>query len=149
MYGSDDQWNQTWADDPLYLHMFKTRNGLAPAAENKPSIMLPTVIISPEQAASSPSRTLHWELENIETHPGSKGTSLNTSYIQPGHTLKLPSQPSANSNFKQPLKYFLNDANCYHRLVRELSGFVVRCMSPNNPNQHVRSPLCFHIYTKL
>ncbi|KAI9642183.1 hypothetical protein NHQ30_008985 [Ciborinia camelliae] len=138
VYGSDDQWNQTWADDPLYLHIFKTRNGLAPAAENKPSIMFPTAMDSPDQAASSP-RTLHWELENIETRncPGSKGTSSNANYNQPVHTLKTANQPSANCNPSQPLKYFLNDANCYNRLVRELSRFVARCMSPNNPNQHI------------
>ncbi|KAF7870147.1 uncharacterized protein EAF02_009337 [Botrytis sinoallii] len=142
VYGSDDQWNQTWADDPLYLHIFKTRNGLAPAAENKPSIMFPTAIDSPGQATSSPSRTLHWELENYETRSrpgskGSKGASPNTKYNQPIHTLTASNQPSANSNPAQPLKYFLNDANCYIRLVRELSRFVARCMSPNNPNQHV------------
>lgn len=150
VYGSDDQWNQTWADDPLYLHIFKTRNGLAPAAENKPSIMFPTAMDSPEQAASSPSRTLHWELENFEarpsSRPGSNGAlpTSNSNYNQPIHTLKVPNQPSANSNPTQPLKYFLNDANCYNRLVRELSRFVARCISPNNPNQHVRS-----LYTLL
>lgn len=148
VYGNDDQWNQTWADDPLYLHIFKTRNGLAPAAENKPSIMFPTAMDSPEQAASPPSRTLHWELENIETRsrPGSKGTVPNTSYNQPIHTLKTANQPSTNSNPTQPLKYFLNDANCYNRLVRELSRFVARCMSPNNPNQHVSHRCCHLIF---
>ncbi|ESZ95442.1 hypothetical protein SBOR_4183 [Sclerotinia borealis F-4128] len=141
VYGSDDQWNQTWADDPLYLHMFKTRNGLAPAAEDKPSIMFPTAIDSPEQAASSLSRTLHWELENIETRSrsGSKVTSPNMNYNQPVHALKASNQPSTNSNPTQPLRYFLNDANCYNRLVRELSRFVARCVSPNNPNQHIPS----------
>ncbi|KAF7871727.1 hypothetical protein EAF04_003834 [Stromatinia cepivora] len=138
VYGNDDQWNQTWADDPLYLHIFKTRNGLAPAAENKPSVMFPTAMDSPERAAS-PSRTLHWELENYEARSrlGSKGTSPNMSYNQPVHTLEASNQPSTNSNPTQPLKYFLNDANCYNRLVRELSRFVARCMSPNNPNQHI------------
>ncbi|KAK6603104.1 C2H2 type zinc finger domain-containing protein [Botrytis cinerea] len=137
VYGSDDQWNQTWADDPLYLHIFKTRNGLAPAEENKPSVMFPTAIDSPGQSASSPSRTLHWELENYEARTGSKGSSPNPNYNQPIHTLKASNQPSANSNPAQPLKYFLSDANCYIRLVRELSRFVARCMSPNNPNQHI------------
>ncbi|CAD6445734.1 483e574b-060e-4d69-a6b5-c9bd24553dc6 [Sclerotinia trifoliorum] len=138
VYGNDDQWNQTWADDPLYLHIFKTRNGLAPAAENKPSIMFPTAIGSPERA-ESPSRTSHWELENYEARspPGSKGNSPNMNYNQPVHTLEASNQPSTNSNPTQPLKYFLNDANCYNRLVRELSRFVARCMSPNNPNQHI------------
>ncbi|RAL60611.1 hypothetical protein DID88_009929 [Monilinia fructigena] len=129
------------SDSDLQRHarLIVPENGLAPAAENKPSIIFPTAMDSPEQATSSPSRTLHWELENIETRsrPGSKGTSPNTSYNQPIHTLKTANQPSTNSNPTQPLKYFLNDANCYHRLVRELSRFVARCMSPNNPNQHI------------
>ncbi|TGO82420.1 hypothetical protein BPOR_0835g00040 [Botrytis porri] len=145
VYGSDDQWNQTWADDPLYLHIFKTRNGLAPAAENKPSIMFPTAIDSPGQAASSPSRTLHWELENYEARSrpgskgskGSKGTSPNTNYNQPIHTLTASNQPSVTSSPAQSLKYFINDVNSNTRLVRELLRFVARCMSPNNPNQHV------------
>ncbi|QSZ29951.1 hypothetical protein DSL72_004469 [Monilinia vaccinii-corymbosi] len=139
VYGSDDQWNQTWADDPLYLHIFKTRNGLAPAAENQPSIVFPTAMDPPKQAASSPSRTLHWELENIEarSRPGSQGTSPNTTHNHPIQILQTANQPSANSNPAQSPKYFINDAGCYNRLVRELSRFVARCMSPNNPNQHI------------
>ncbi|RSL54550.1 hypothetical protein CEP53_007402 [Fusarium sp. AF-6] len=35
--------------------------------------------------------------------------------------------------------FFLNDNNSYRRLTRELSRFVVSCMSPNNPNSHVPS----------
>ncbi|RSL66523.1 hypothetical protein CEP54_003740 [Fusarium duplospermum] len=45
--------------------------------------------------------------------------------------------PSINSISVTP--FFLNDNNSYHRLTRELSRFVVSCMSPNNPNSHVPS----------
>ena len=34
---------------------------------------------------------------------------------------------------------FLNYTNCYRRLARELSRWVVQTMSPNNPKQHVPS----------
>jgi hypothetical protein len=37
------------------------------------------------------------------------------------------------------LRYFLNDANCYGRLVRELTRFVTSCTSPNNPTSHLPS----------
>ncbi|KAJ2905490.1 Homeobox protein 4 [Zalerion maritima] len=33
--------------------------------------------------------------------------------------------------------FFLNDANCYRRLARELSRWVKIGISPNNPNRHV------------
>ncbi|RMJ14836.1 hypothetical protein CDV36_005457 [Fusarium kuroshium] len=45
--------------------------------------------------------------------------------------------PSINSISVTP--FFLNDNNSYRRLTRELSRFVVSCMSPNNPNSHVPS----------
>ncbi|KAI1109722.1 hypothetical protein F5Y14DRAFT_455744 [Nemania sp. NC0429] len=32
---------------------------------------------------------------------------------------------------------FLNDANCYHRLAKDLGRFVTATMSANNPNRHV------------
>ncbi|KAI8712639.1 hypothetical protein NCS52_01362500 [Fusarium sp. LHS14.1] len=45
--------------------------------------------------------------------------------------------PSINPTSATP--FFLNDNNSYRRLTRELSRFVVSCMSPNNPNSHVPS----------
>ncbi|KAL6364457.1 hypothetical protein LRP88_01858 [Fusarium phalaenopsidis] len=45
--------------------------------------------------------------------------------------------PAINSISITP--FFLNDNNSYRRLTRELSRFVVSCMSPNNPNSHVPS----------
>ncbi|RTE85304.1 hypothetical protein BHE90_000153 [Fusarium euwallaceae] len=47
------------------------------------------------------------------------------------------SNPPINSTPVTP--FFLNDNNSYRRLTRELSRFVVSCMSPNNPNSHVPS----------
>ncbi|RSM19469.1 hypothetical protein CDV31_001629 [Fusarium ambrosium] len=45
--------------------------------------------------------------------------------------------PPINSTPVTP--FFLNDNNSYRRLTRELSRFVVSCMSPNDPNSHVPS----------
>jgi hypothetical protein len=38
-----------------------------------------------------------------------------------------------------PGPYFLNDANCYRRLAKELKRWVAGTMSVNNPNRHVPS----------
>lgn len=66
-------------------------------------------------------------------------TGASTPNLDPPLYKTVQNQPSTNSNPTQPLKYFLNDANCYGRLVRELSRFVTTCTSPNNPNQHIPS----------
>lgn len=138
IYGNDDPWNQTLADDPKQLLNFKRLNGLAPRDH--------TTKISQPAFQSPPSpRTLHWNLDNApvvpspnsgnDSCPGSGG--WNTPNVElPLHALTT-NQPSANSNPVQPLKYFLNDAQCYGRLLRELTRFVKTSMSPNNPNQHV------------
>ena len=155
IYKNDDPWNQTAADDPALLHVFKRQNGLAPSADDGPD--LPALQESAEfglpSNTSSP-RSLHWDLEStgigILPSPVSgsdtqfaPGVGASTPvFDQPLHTL-VQNQPSANQNHTQPLRYFLNDANCYGRLVRELTRFVSSCMSPNNPNQHVRTPFSF------
>ncbi|PQE29983.1 hypothetical protein CJF32_00000658 [Rutstroemia sp. NJR-2017a WRK4] len=144
IYGSDDPWNQTWADNVAYLQIFKSQNGLAPLEENMSNLDLPSFMEARGKAISPPSSsTLHWEVEGYESQagPASKDASsglTSYTYNQPIHAL-VSNQPSANSNPVQPLKDFCNDANCYNRLVRELSKFVARCMSPNNPSQHIPS----------
>ncbi|KAM3088387.1 hypothetical protein ACMFMG_000032 [Clarireedia jacksonii] len=144
IYGSDDPWNQTWADNVAYLQIFKSQNGLAPPEENSSNLDLPSFMEARGKAASRPSSsTLHWEVEGSDSQVGltlkdtSSGLTSYT-YNQPIHTL-ISNQPSANSNPVQPLKDFCNDANCYNRLFRELSKFVARSMSPNNPSQHLPS----------
>jgi hypothetical protein len=152
VYKNDDPWNQTAIDDPTILHLFKRQNGLAPQDDNGASNLdLPTLAESCRNGCedtgghshSRPSpRTLHWDLENTGIALPSPSSGPNsaigtfTPYDQPLHTL-IQNQPSTNTNPTQPLKHFLNDANCYGRLVKELSRFVTTCMSPNNPNQHV------------
>lgn len=158
VYQNDDPWNQTAIDDPAILHLFKRQNGLAPMDQHGAHIIdLPTLNEGLEVdrvcvASPQTPRTLHWDLDDVAISLTSlsplSGTSSKRSSITPilaaTPTFDRPlqtlvsNQPSCNTNPVQPLKYFLNDANCYGRLVRELTRFVKTCMSPNNPNQQVR-----------
>jgi len=151
IFENDDPWNQTAADDPNYLVAFKRQNGLLePIAEEDLSLPEPTVVgalglsllsspnsgSQPETCPSPPS--LHW---NFAGECGGFRSSPSTTPVSPAqegpiHTTTV-NQPSANTNPTMPLRYFLNDSNCYGRLVRELNRFVTSCMSPNNPNQHL------------
>jgi Tc5 transposase DNA-binding domain len=143
VYKNDDPWNQTAIDDPAFLHLFKRQNGLAPPDVTDIGLLnMPTLQEDHQNSSQSPC-TLHFHLENFGINlssPSSGGNSVTGTFTptgeQPLHM--IPSnQPSTNTNPTQPLKYFLNDANCYGRLVRELTRFVTTCTSPNNPNQHV------------
>ncbi len=145
VYKNDDPWNQTAVDDPAILHLVKRQTGLIASDNFGASVLeLPTLSEGSEMGSShpSPARSLHWDVEASGIplpSPSSGGHCVSkpvTPLDQPLHTL-IQNQPSTNTNPTQPLKYFLNDANCYGRLVRELTRFVTTCMSPNNPNQHV------------
>jgi hypothetical protein len=145
VYKNDDPWNQTAADDPATLHLFKRQIGLAPEDENGAATMdLPTLSETNETGMSPQSPiNLHWDLEFTGIglpHPNSGPSSATGTFSprtdRPLYTL-AQNQPSTNTNPVQPLKFFLNDANCYGRLVRELSRFVASCTSSNNPMQHV------------
>lgn len=158
VYGNDDPWNQTLADDPKQLLNFKRLNGLAPRLPEDQNEYHSQVAF---QSPSSP-KALHWELGTagilIHTPNSGKGNELgygNSPRLEPGldastdSRMEIPllgttmNQPSANSNPIQPTKYFLNDAQCYGRLLRELTRFVKTSMSLNNPNQHVRFSALF------
>jgi hypothetical protein len=153
VYENDDPWNQTSIEDPAILHLFRRQAGLAPKDEMGAAILdLPPISEAldledfPNQhhfVSSSTTKTLHWPLESSVAGTQSPGSgtgsykgSFAPNYDQPLHTL-VSNQPSCNTNPTMPLKYFLNDANCYGRLVRALQRFVTTCMSANNPNQHV------------
>ncbi|RFU25939.1 hypothetical protein B7463_g10400, partial [Scytalidium lignicola] len=131
IYGNDDPWNQTMADNPDYIEIFKRQYGLAPQLSKPSSSNLDNdhregCVLS-QGPSGSPS--LHWDL----TSPCTQGSQ---DHEQPLYAT-AQNQPSANSNPTLPLQNFLNDSNCYRRLVRELSRFVQSCLSPNNPNQHI------------
>lgn len=148
VYGNDDPWNQTSIEEPAMLHLFKRQAGLAPGDDLGASILdLPQIPENgnPETTWASSAQTLHWPLD---MSPGSVSPGVATPHDahsirldldRPLHTL-VSNHPSCNTNPTMPLRYFLNDANCYGRLVRELQRFVTTCMSPNSPTQHVSNP---------
>lgn len=108
IYGVDDGWNQTVADNAAWLTDFKNRH-------MKPSI-----------GCSSPPQDLG------SATPSTRMYTLNT---------MKPSQHNSASA-AAPIRlgaFYLNDANCYRRLERELSRYVASSMSPKNPNSHVPS----------
>ncbi|OAA68962.1 Homeodomain-related protein [Cordyceps fumosorosea ARSEF 2679] len=119
IYEFDDGWNQTAADNMQWLDAFKERH---PLAEQTPGRAEKT---SPEQsdqttAVGSPSS--QWATQS-KRRPSVGSPSKNVEFIPFGKPSSTPS--------------FLNDANCYRRLAKELKRWVVSAMSPNNPNRHV------------
>ncbi|KAH6673536.1 hypothetical protein B0J14DRAFT_512100 [Halenospora varia] len=147
VYKNDDPWNQTEMDDTALLHLFKAQNGLGPQNEDGPQMPTISMEASVYHSPQSP-KTLHWDLEKTgiglpapQQNPSSGNSSaraMTPNLDKPLHTL-VQNQPSTNTNPTQPLRYFLNDANCYGRLVRELSRYVTTCMSINNPARRIPS----------
>ncbi|KAK0129390.1 hypothetical protein ONS95_001316 [Cadophora gregata] len=143
VFKNDDPWNQTAIDDPSILHQFKQQAGLVTMGDfASQGLNMPVLTEVSEGSQPSP-KALHWDLDSTGMTLPSPGSgestgSTHTPVDAPLHTL-IQNQPSTNTNPTQPLKYFLNDANCYGRLARELTRFVTTCMSPNNPNQHLPS----------
>ncbi|KAI1647889.1 uncharacterized protein F4817DRAFT_315429 [Daldinia loculata] len=122
IYDSDDEWNQTAADDKEWLHRFRKRHPRDHAATTS------TSSVSPINQRPSPSQN--------------QTVTRDSQYLGPLLD-DLPSchdQQATNSALNSSIKtgpYFLNDTNCYRRLARGLSRFVASTMSPNNPNRHV------------
>ncbi|KAI5921303.1 hypothetical protein F4810DRAFT_679264 [Camillea tinctor] len=118
IYEVEDGWNQTAADDKAWLDHFRQR--YPPKAS--------TPMVSTSQGSPS--------------HPGSAPAG-STSSGTPGQALSGGASVAATSEGGKPPPciragpYFLNDANCFRRLARGLSRFVVATTSPNNPNCHV------------
>ncbi|KAL2060825.1 hypothetical protein VTL71DRAFT_8877 [Oculimacula yallundae] len=140
VFNNDDSWNQTAMDDPDFLQQFKQQAGLVTVDDfGSADLNMPALSEANEGSQPSP-KTLHWDLESNKM-PSSTSGSASPTYpaAQPPLHNLIQNQPSTNTNPTQPLKYFLNDANCYGRLVRELTRFVTTCMSANNPNQHLPS----------
>lgn len=107
IYEFDDGWNQTAADDPNWLNAFKRRH-LQPSDADTAMNNSPSAIEPGGSTSPSPALT--------STAAGSSGSTV--------APIKLP-------------PFFLNDANCFNRLARELSRWVMATMSPMNPNCHV------------
>jgi hypothetical protein len=106
--------------------------------------------------------TLHWDLSpspsSGSSNPQAKETAYDpmasrvTEFVRlslPHYTQNMDiSNPTLNPNPQSaspdgykagPRRYFFSDANCYRRLMFELSRFVASCISVNNPNPHVPS----------
>jgi hypothetical protein len=122
IYEFDDGWNQTAADNPDWLQAFKQRHVQPSSADtpmnNSPSTIEPGCSYALHRPSNtiSPSRTL----TNTAAAPAPASTSTGST----NPPIKLPA-------------FFLNDANCYRRLARELSRWVGATMSPMNPNFHI------------
>ena len=152
IYGNDDPWNQTVLDDASNLNAFKRQNGLSPSYDGDLPKVLETGASSyssdsPTTAANTP-RKLHWDLVDggvgLPSPLRASDRPARSAQVQPLYSM-AQNQPSTNTNPVQPLRYFLNDANCYGRLAKELTRFVMSSLSPNNPLQHV----CLTIFQYL
>lgn len=112
IYEFDDGWNQTAADNIDWLAAFRRRH---PASGGQSSSVSGT---SP--AASS--------------KLGPQSTVATTA--TPAQIVASPDHALYCLPTSRPIPFFLNDANCYRRLARELKRWVASVMSPNNPNRH-------------
>ena len=127
IYEFDDGWNQTAADNVAWLAAFKNRHppdGSSPPAGSTSTFSLQTT--DPTSGFSS----THSPMVTKPPHE----------QIQ-SHGPFVSHRRDANGNISRTTPFFLNDANCYRRLERELSRWAVMTMSPNNPNQHVPSDI--------
>ncbi|CAJ0549031.1 Ff.00g026440.m01.CDS01 [Fusarium sp. VM40] len=118
IYEFDDGWNQTAADNGSWLEDFKNRHPAA--SKNSPAFSL--------QASTD------------STVCGTATTDAAT--LLSGCPMSLGGDDMldiSSGNYLGP--YFLNDANCYRRLAKELKRWVAGTMSVNNPNRHVPSDL--------
>lgn len=120
IYENDDDWNQTAADDAEWLSSFRDRH---PARVSG---------IAPSTSSNSPA-----------------GYTAGSQQAQAGGLTASPVTPVSTANILtatpigrlhqdfMPGPYFLNDANCYRRLAKDLKRFAAATMSANNPSRHV------------
>lgn len=122
IYEFDDGWNQTAADSINWITAFRQRNfpeDASPASLSQRtdrSMESPSGTscqAKPSQLANDSSRKSDNMKENFHNGPN------------------LPAHPGKAAPF------FLNDANCYRRLAKELKRWVMTTMSANNPSRHV------------
>lgn len=115
IYEFDDGWNQTAADNIAWLEAFKQRH---PADNSSTS-------------ESSPSFSLQGGTQSTVSGPSNRpGASM----MAQCHDIAMNERRKQGGNRGY---LFMNDANCYRRLAKELARWVASTMSPNNPNCHV------------
>ena len=116
IYEFDDGWNQTAADNIQWLNSFKQRH-------------------PPEQTALSAPVNCR-DVTLLSGHQESQDTSPARSSPSAGHN-DFSNLLVQDTKHAKAIPFFLNDANCYRRLARELRRWVTSAMSPNNPSRHV------------
>lgn len=119
IYEFDDGWNQTAADNASWLEGFKNRH---PASSN-----------------SSPAFSLQPSVNSTVSGTATTDATLFSSDCPVLLGLGCDDMFDMGSGPNCPGPYFLNDANCYRRLAKELKRWVAGTMSANNPNRHVPS----------
>ncbi|KAK0636922.1 hypothetical protein B0T17DRAFT_94365 [Bombardia bombarda] len=165
IYEFDDGWNQTAADNVAWLNAFKQRHSsleasAAALASNAP-LTINSVMSCPDVHPNMASvmgcpDAQRRQATTARDSPGSDTfNSINGSYTSGsgngsfGRNGSGSGSGSGNgagsasaSGSESAVKVgavFLNDANCYRRLARELGRYVASTMSPNNPRCHVPS----------
>ncbi|CCT64350.1 related to monocarboxylate transporter 4 [Fusarium fujikuroi] len=119
IYEFDDGWNQTAADNASWLEGFKNRHPAS--SNNSPAFSLQPSVNSTVSGTATTDATLF-----SNDCPVLLGLGCDDMF-------DMGSGPGC------PGPYFLNDANCYRRLAKELKRWVAGTMSANNPNRHVPS----------
>ena len=139
IYEFDDGWNQTAADSDEWLAAFRNRHLQqgSPASQSLSS-QSPLTLESVQKPST---------VSSSMTTPATTSTGLDTAFATGGassllsNSLLAAAAPVPTPSQVKTGPFFLNDANCYRRLARELTRFVNSTMSPNNPNFHVPSDL--------
>ena len=121
IYEFDDGWNQTAADNADWLDAFKQRH-----MQEMPGFL------------ATDDTPLTLESAAKMGNPGRNAAST-----QPSAARTMPSPSIGGGPSMTPYRpskvdaLFLNDANCYRRLARELGRYAASVMSRNNPNRHI------------
>lgn len=136
-HAPDKLWNQDLINHQSHLEMLSNPNndllskGLtqrSPLGTENPSFAQP--LNSGGIGSLDLSQVLHWSLL------GDDVPQLNI--LPQDSPCPTPhNQPVLSENLMRPSRHFITDANCYRRLEKELTRFVLSSLSPNNPGQHV------------
>ncbi|KAK3940670.1 hypothetical protein QBC46DRAFT_341340 [Diplogelasinospora grovesii] len=146
IYEFDDGWNQTAADNIDWLNAFKQRHVSTDPTAAAMAITSPLTISSVTKSNNNNNYLSRSLLPlflpstsgNIGSQSGLCSRLGSMSSVGEGSGGGGGSRTTSPSAVKIGV-HFLNDANCYRRLARELGRYVASVMSPNNPNCHVPS----------
>lgn len=133
LFGVDDSWNQTIADNPDWLAGFKRAYSIAAG----PGTSLPCLSEVSDTASKE-----FWGSTHLATQiaPPEKGlenlTPSEAAYARKHGLENLRSYATTRTGKGIPL-YSLTDAKCYYRLELELARYVASCISENSPNFHI------------